>query len=65
MIDNFYTIKSRTQIVISEIEEACKLKESGINIIWAYHDYCEDVDLYIKKRIDSLKTIVDYIEKNI
>ena len=65
MFTNFSTIKSRAQIVISEIEEACKLRESGINIIWTYHDYCEDVEVYIKKRVDSLKTIVEYIEKNI
>jgi hypothetical protein len=65
MIDNFYTLKSRADIVISEIESACKLKESGIDTIWPYHDYCLDVDTYIKERVESLKLLVEYIENNV
>lgn len=65
MLTNFDTIKFSTEKAITDIESACRLKKAGTNMVWLSDDYCLDVDAFIKIRLDDLKTIVEYVEKNI
>lgn len=44
--------------ITQEIQEAIKLKESGITQVWEYSDYCENVDTYINRKQELLKTLI-------
>ena len=44
--------------ITQEIQEAIKLKESGITQVWEYSDYCENVDTYIERKQELLKSLL-------
>jgi hypothetical protein len=44
--------------ITQEIQEAIKLKESGVTQVWEYSDYCENVDTYIERKQELLKSLI-------